>query len=146
MGLHLIAGTFNQAALARGRAVPAAAAWLLCAVAFVGWVASTVVSDEVLRVETGYFGATLLLSAPALCAVSAPGAVQLQRGTLAAQADRSHDRAGVAEVRQHDVRAGRIQFGDAGRSGGDGDHPRAGGQPGGHVEQRVTDDDRVLRR
>ena len=63
MGLHLIAGTFNQAALARGRAVPAAAAWLLCAVAFVAWVASTVVSDEVLRVETGYFGATLLLSA-----------------------------------------------------------------------------------
>jgi O-antigen/teichoic acid export membrane protein len=62
MGFHLIAGTLNQAALARRRAGLAAAAWLLSAALFVGWVVSPVVGDEVLRVETGYFGAALLLS------------------------------------------------------------------------------------
>jgi thiosulfate reductase cytochrome b subunit len=62
MGFHLIAGTLNQAALARGRAAHAAVAWLLCAILFVGWVASSIVNDEVLRVETGYFGAALVLS------------------------------------------------------------------------------------
>ena len=62
MGFHLIAGTLNQAALARRRAGLAAAAWLLCAALFVAWVVSPVVGDEVLRVETGYFGAAFLLS------------------------------------------------------------------------------------
>jgi O-antigen/teichoic acid export membrane protein len=62
MGFHLVAGTLNQAALARGRAAHAAVAWLLCAVLFVAWVASSIVSDEVLRVETGYFGAAFILS------------------------------------------------------------------------------------
>jgi O-antigen/teichoic acid export membrane protein len=62
MGFHLIAGTLNQAALARHRAGLAACAWLLCAALFVGWVVSPVVSDEVLRVETGYFGAAFVLS------------------------------------------------------------------------------------
>lgn len=62
MGLHLIAGTLNQAALARRRAAAAAGAWLLCAGLFVAWMVSPVVSDEVLRVETGYFGAALILS------------------------------------------------------------------------------------
>jgi O-antigen/teichoic acid export membrane protein len=62
MGFHLIAGTLNQAALARRRAGLAAAAWLLCAALFVAWVISPAVSDEVLRVETGYFGAAFLLS------------------------------------------------------------------------------------
>ena len=62
MGFHLVAGTLNQAALARGRAAHAAVAWLLCAILFVGWVTTSVVDDEVLRVETGYFGAALLLS------------------------------------------------------------------------------------
>ncbi len=62
MGLHLTAGTLNQAALARGRAGLAAVAWLLCAVLFVAWVASPVMADELTRVELGYFGATLLLS------------------------------------------------------------------------------------
>ncbi|HEY3629428.1 MAG TPA: lipopolysaccharide biosynthesis protein [Jatrophihabitantaceae bacterium] len=62
MGFHLVAGTLNQAALARGRAASAAAAWLLCAALFVVWVASSVVKDEVLRVETGYAMATFLLS------------------------------------------------------------------------------------
>jgi len=62
MGFHLIAGTLNQAALARRRAGLAAAAWLLCAALFVAWMVSPVVSDEVLRVETGYFGAAFVLS------------------------------------------------------------------------------------
>jgi O-antigen/teichoic acid export membrane protein len=61
MGFHLAAGTLNQAALARGRAAPTAVAWLLCAGLFAGWVASSVVPDEVLRVETGYAMATFLL-------------------------------------------------------------------------------------
>lgn len=62
MGFHLIAGTLNQAALARNRAALAAAAWLLSAVLFVGWMLTPIVSSEVLRVETGYFGATFILS------------------------------------------------------------------------------------
>jgi O-antigen/teichoic acid export membrane protein len=62
MGFHLIAGTLNQAALARSRAGLAAAAWLLSAALFVAWMVSPVVNDEVLRVETGYFGAAFLLS------------------------------------------------------------------------------------
>ncbi|MDO8212766.1 lipopolysaccharide biosynthesis protein [Conexibacter sp. CPCC 206217] len=62
MGFHLVAGTLNQAALARGRAAQAAVAWLLVAVLFVAWVASPIVSDEVMRVESGYFGAAFILS------------------------------------------------------------------------------------
>jgi O-antigen/teichoic acid export membrane protein len=61
MGLHLVAGTLNQAALARHRAGLAAGAWLLCAGLFVAWVASPAMNDEVLRTEVGYFGAALLL-------------------------------------------------------------------------------------
>jgi O-antigen/teichoic acid export membrane protein len=62
MGFHLAAGTLNQAALARRRAGAAAAAWLVCAAAFVGWVAAPVIDDQLLRVEVGYFGATLALT------------------------------------------------------------------------------------
>ena len=62
MGFHLLAGTLNQAALARRRAGLAAAAWLLSAALFVAWMVSPIVDDEVLRVETGYFGAAFLLS------------------------------------------------------------------------------------
>jgi O-antigen/teichoic acid export membrane protein len=62
MGFHLIAGTLNQAALARRRAGLAACAWLLSAALFVAWMVSPVVDDEVLRVETGYFGAAFVLS------------------------------------------------------------------------------------
>jgi O-antigen/teichoic acid export membrane protein len=63
MGLHLAAGALNQAALARGRAAAAAAAWAVAAIAFVTWLALPVVDDQLLRVEGGYFGATLLLCA-----------------------------------------------------------------------------------
>lgn len=62
MGFHLVAGTLNQAALARGRAPLAAVAWLAAAVLFVAWVAAPIVPDAVLRVESGYFGAAFLLS------------------------------------------------------------------------------------
>ncbi len=61
MGLHLTAGTFNQAALARGRAHQAAAAWLVAAVAFVVWMVLPVVDDELVRAEVGYAGAAGLL-------------------------------------------------------------------------------------
>ena len=46
MGVHLAAGTLNQAALARDRAGAAAACWLATAAAFVVWMVSPVVDDE----------------------------------------------------------------------------------------------------
>jgi O-antigen/teichoic acid export membrane protein len=61
MGLHLVSGTLNQAALARGRAQWAAGAWLVAAALFVLFVALPTVSNEVTRVEVGYFGATAVL-------------------------------------------------------------------------------------
>jgi O-antigen/teichoic acid export membrane protein len=61
MGFHLMAGTLNQAALARDHAGRAAAAWLLAAVAFVGWLVAPLVDDELLRAEIGYLGAAALL-------------------------------------------------------------------------------------
>ncbi len=61
MGLHLASGTLNQAALARGQASWAAAGWLVAAALFVAFVASSVIGDEVTRVEVGYFGATAAL-------------------------------------------------------------------------------------
>ncbi len=63
MGFHLVAGTLNQAALARGRALAAALAWLLCAAAFLGWMLVPVVEDQLLRTEVGYCCATALLAA-----------------------------------------------------------------------------------
>jgi cytochrome b len=61
MGFHLIAGTLNQAALARGRAALSSAAWLLAAALFVLLVATHTIANEVTRVEVGYFTATLVL-------------------------------------------------------------------------------------
>jgi len=63
MGAHLAAGTLNQAALARDRAGTAAAAWLVSAAAFVAFMVSPLVGDELLRTEVGYCGAALLLCA-----------------------------------------------------------------------------------
>ncbi len=65
MGLHLTAGTLNQALLARGRARIAAGAWLIAATAFVVFVATapgSSQSDLVRRVEVGYCGAAGLLA------------------------------------------------------------------------------------
>jgi O-antigen/teichoic acid export membrane protein len=80
MGLHLISGTLNQAALARGQAPWAAAAWLTAAALFVAFMISSIIHSEVTRVEVGYFGATALLCAM-LSAV-------YRRGSDQAQADR----------------------------------------------------------
>jgi O-antigen/teichoic acid export membrane protein len=61
MGLHLCAGTLNQAALARGRARAAAAMWLAAAAVFVVWMLVPLVGDELVRAEVGYAGAAALL-------------------------------------------------------------------------------------
>jgi O-antigen/teichoic acid export membrane protein len=61
MGAHLAAGALNQAALARDPAGAAAAAWLVSAVAFVAWMLTSLVGDELTRAEVGYCGAALLL-------------------------------------------------------------------------------------
>lgn len=63
MGFHLAAGTLNQAALARDHAGTAAAAWLVSAVAFVVWMLSDAIEDELVRAEVGYLGAASLLCA-----------------------------------------------------------------------------------
>jgi len=54
MGAHLMAGTLNQALLARGRAWKACAAWALGAGAFVVWMLVGAVDDVLLRAEVGY--------------------------------------------------------------------------------------------
>ena len=61
MGLHLVAGTFNQAALARGRTAQAAVAWLTAAALFVLLMLWEAISNQVTRVEVSYFTATLVL-------------------------------------------------------------------------------------
>ena len=61
MGFHLMAGTLNQAALARDHAGRAAAAWLLAAAIFVAWLVAPLVEDPLVRAEAGYCGAAALL-------------------------------------------------------------------------------------
>ncbi|MBV9605218.1 MAG: hypothetical protein JO027_08930 [Solirubrobacterales bacterium] len=61
MGLHLAAGTLNQAALARGRNALAAVAWLSAAALFVVLMLSGAISNQVTRVEVSYFTAALVL-------------------------------------------------------------------------------------
>jgi O-antigen/teichoic acid export membrane protein len=61
MGFHLVSGTLNQAALARGRAALASVSWLSAAAIFVAFVAAPTITSEVTRVEVGYFIATVLL-------------------------------------------------------------------------------------
>ncbi|MGH2855197.1 MAG: hypothetical protein ACRDLF_13505 [Solirubrobacteraceae bacterium] len=62
MGLHLASGTLNQAALARNRARAAALCWLVAAAAFLAWMLTPVVGEQVLRAEIGYCGGTSLLA------------------------------------------------------------------------------------
>ena len=52
--------TLNQAALAQGQVRRAAACWVGCALAFVGWTLLPVL-DEFRRVEVGFAGAAALL-------------------------------------------------------------------------------------
>ena len=61
MGFHLVSGTLNQAALARGRAAMASAAWLTAGGLFVAFVATPTIANQVTRVEVGYTVATMLL-------------------------------------------------------------------------------------
>ncbi|MGA8363720.1 MAG: hypothetical protein WB709_04295 [Solirubrobacteraceae bacterium] len=62
MGMHLTSGALNQAVLARDRARTAAVCWAIAAVVFVAWMFSPIVSEELLRTEIGYLGATSLLA------------------------------------------------------------------------------------
>jgi O-antigen/teichoic acid export membrane protein len=62
MGLHLCSGALNQAALARDRARAAAGCWLLAATLFVAWMLLPAISDQLLRAELGYAGATGVLA------------------------------------------------------------------------------------
>jgi hypothetical protein len=61
MGLHLCSGALNQAALARDRARAAAACWLFAAALFVAWMLTPAISEQLLRAEVGYAGATAVL-------------------------------------------------------------------------------------
>jgi O-antigen/teichoic acid export membrane protein len=62
MGMHLSAGALNQATLARNQARTAATCWIAAAVVFVVWMMLPLVSEELLRTEIGYLGATSLLA------------------------------------------------------------------------------------
>jgi O-antigen/teichoic acid export membrane protein len=62
MGAHLIAGTLNQAALARGHAWAAAISWLVSGALYAVWVVATPIDDALLNAEVGYCAATLVLS------------------------------------------------------------------------------------
>jgi O-antigen/teichoic acid export membrane protein len=62
MGLHLVSGTLNQAALARNRTRAAACCWMLTAALFLAWMLSPVIGEQLLRTEIGYAGATAVLA------------------------------------------------------------------------------------
>jgi O-antigen/teichoic acid export membrane protein len=62
MGLHLVSGALNQATLARNRARAAACCWGLAAVVFLAWMFTPAISEQLLRTEIGYAGATALLA------------------------------------------------------------------------------------
>jgi O-antigen/teichoic acid export membrane protein len=89
MGLHLTSGALNQAALARDRARAAAGCWLCAAVVFLVWMLSAPVSEQLLRAEIGYAGATGLLAAMLAAlyrrgtAASGRGSVQSEMGSAA---------------------------------------------------------------
>jgi O-antigen/teichoic acid export membrane protein len=82
MGMHLISGALNQAALARNQARTAAMCWLVAAVVFVAWMLMPLVREELLRTEIGYLGATGLL-ALMLAGVYRRGAPALQTAPAA---------------------------------------------------------------
>ena len=116
MGLHLVAGTLNQAALARGRAALASIAWLVAAALFVAFVATTTISAEVTRVEVGYFVAALvlcgLLSAVYRRRAGGPGRPPRRR----APAERERDRATAPPLRRRCALAGRVLLAAVSRS------------------------------
>jgi O-antigen/teichoic acid export membrane protein len=62
MGMHLTSGALNQAALARNRARAAALCWMAAAIAFLAWMLSPAVANQLSRTEIGYAGAAALLA------------------------------------------------------------------------------------
>ncbi len=91
MGMHLTSGALNQAALARNQARTAATCWIVAAVVFVAWMLVPLVSEELLRTEIGYLGATSLLALML--------GVVYRRGTHAPEsAPRQPDRAAPAST------------------------------------------------
>jgi O-antigen/teichoic acid export membrane protein len=88
MGLHLTSGALNQAALARDRARAAAGCWGCAAAAFLVWMLSAPVGEQLLRAEIGYAGATALLAALL--------GVLYRRGTIAGGWGRSQSETGSA--------------------------------------------------
>ena len=62
MGMHLTSGALNQAALARDRARAARRLLGRGGRAFVVWMLTPAVGEELLRTEIGYVGATSLLA------------------------------------------------------------------------------------
>jgi O-antigen/teichoic acid export membrane protein len=88
MGFHLVSGTLNQAALARGQSTIASFAWLCAAGLFVLIVATHSITHEVTRVEVGYFTATLVLCG-LLWAVYRRGAPAARAARLAGRAGRA---------------------------------------------------------
>jgi len=86
MGLHLISGALNQAALARDRARAAALCWLCAAALFVAWMFTPAVGEQLLRAEIGYAGATGVL-ALLLVALYRSGAAGLSSGAQAPATD-----------------------------------------------------------
>jgi O-antigen/teichoic acid export membrane protein len=93
MGLHLVSGTLNQAALARDRARAAACCWGTTAILFLAWMLSPIVSEQLLRTELGYAGATALL-ALSLAALyrrgpHPEGSIRPPAGSQAASTDRA---------------------------------------------------------
>jgi len=79
MGMHLAAGTLNQAALAAGRAAAAAACWLAAALVFVLFVVLVPIGDLLLRTEVGYAASAALLAALLAGFYRAPAAAAIAR-------------------------------------------------------------------
>jgi hypothetical protein len=62
MGAHLVAGTLNQAALARGHAWAAASCWMASGAFLVAWMLVAPIDDALLCAEVGYAVSALLLA------------------------------------------------------------------------------------
>jgi O-antigen/teichoic acid export membrane protein len=62
MGAHLVAGTLNQAALARGHAWAAASCWIAAGAFLVAWMLAAPIDDALLCAEVGYAVSALLLA------------------------------------------------------------------------------------
>ncbi len=92
MGAHLIAGTLNQAALARNRAGTAAIAWLFCACLFCSWMFTPIIANPLFRAEVGYLLAATLLwfSLWVIYKRSTPTSVDAESDLEATEAEKEH--------------------------------------------------------